>query len=183
MKWDDMEQLPSGVTVWRIPEADRKCGGSGEDKLHVVPLLDEHLKLLEQAYRLRSDSPYVFPLFQRGTEPVPARNLGRSIREWLKSEDRFNKTDHFTPYSARHTFKTLGAQAGIDITTRNRLQGHGLSDVGSQHYDSYDYLEEKRRGMRQYVDYINTILTSPDQATHATGRKTRKVVELFPQAV
>ena len=33
---------------------------------------------------------------------------------------------------------------GIPLEMRNRLQGHALTDVGSQFYDRYDYLKEKR---------------------------------------
>jgi hypothetical protein len=50
----------------------------------------------------------------------------------------------FSPRDIRRTFKTIAGSMGIPLEMRNRLQGHALNDVGSQFYDRYDYLKEKR---------------------------------------
>ena len=40
---------------------------------------------------------------------------------------------------------------------RNRLQGHALTDVGSVHYDRYDYLTQKREAMESFIDRFEAL--------------------------
>ena len=47
---------------------------------------------------------------------------------------------------------------GITLEMRNRLQGHALSDVGSQFYDRYDYLKEKRLAINIWCDGLAKII-------------------------
>jgi hypothetical protein len=41
---------------------------------------------------------------------------------------------------------------------RNRLQGHALTDVGSVHYDRYDYLTEKKEAMKLWSSELQKII-------------------------
>jgi len=33
---------------------------------------------------------------------------------------------------------------------RDRIQNHALTDVADKHYDRYDYLDEKRKGLNDW---------------------------------
>jgi hypothetical protein len=63
----------------------------------------------------------------------------------------------------RRTFKTLGGSFGISLEMRNRLQGHALTDVGSVHYDRYDYLTQKREAMGGWTKRLEEIVTEPQR--------------------
>jgi hypothetical protein len=47
---------------------------------------------------------------------------------------------------------------GISLELRNRLQGHAMTDVGSVHYDRYEYLPEKRAAMGVWVAGLAEII-------------------------
>ena len=38
------------------------------------------------------------------------------------------------------------------------MQGHAMTDVGSVHYDRYDYLPEKRAAMQEWVEGLTEII-------------------------
>jgi len=50
------------------------------------------------------------------------------------------------PQYARRTAKMLIGELGISKFDRDRIQNHAISDVSGQHYDRYEYLDEKRKG-------------------------------------
>ena len=66
----------------------------------------------------------------------------------------------FAPKDCRRTFKTLAGSMSIPLEMRNRLQGHALVDVGSVYYDRYDYLDQKREAMEQWVLGLSKIITA-----------------------
>jgi len=86
----------------------------------------------------------------------PARGTGgpRRYDSLTKSVTVFVKnsgTPSFSARDLRRTFKTLAGSMGIPLEMRNRLQGHALVDVGSVYYDRYDYLDQKREAMEQWI--------------------------------
>jgi integrase len=66
--------------------------------------------------------------------------------------------DSFSPRDLRRTFKTVAGSLGISLEMRNRLQGHAMTDVGSVHYDRYDYLTEKRAAMAAWATGLAAIV-------------------------
>ena len=66
--------------------------------------------------------------------------------------------ESFSPRDVRRTFKTVAGAMGISLELRNRLQGHAMTDVGSVHYDRYDYLAEKRTAMQAWIDGLSEIV-------------------------
>jgi hypothetical protein len=68
----------------------------------------------------------------------------------------------FSPRDIRRTFKTVAGSMGILLELRNRLQGHAMTDVGSVHYDRYDYLTEKRAAMQAWVEGLADIIEGQD---------------------
>ena len=66
------------------------------------------------------------------------------------------------PRDLRRTFKTLAAQAKLDLEIRNRIQGHAFSDIGSRAYDRYDYWDEKTEAMARWSNWLTRHLEQPD---------------------
>lgn len=64
----------------------------------------------------------------------------------------------FIPRDIRRTWKTHAGRAGISKEVRDRIQNHVKGDVSSKHYDRYDYLAEKRAGMKVWADYLDGVL-------------------------
>jgi integrase len=127
-----------GQKVWSIPGERRKTRGKTTDP-HLVPLTEYHLRILEDIHAETRHVTYLFPA-RGGTGPRRYDSLTHAVRKFVK--DSGIKT--FSPRDLRRTFKTQAGSMGIPLEMRNRLQGHALNDVGSQFYDRYDYLKEKR---------------------------------------
>jgi hypothetical protein len=69
----------------------------------------------------------------------------------------------FSPRDLRRTYKTIAGSFGLSLEIRNRLQGHGMSDVGSVHYDRYHYLPEKRAAMLAWARSLRRLLKGKKQ--------------------
>ena len=52
---------------------------------------------------------------------------------------------------------------GIPLEMRNRLQGHALVDVGSVYYDRFDYLDQKRKAMEEWIAGLTEIIRSENE--------------------
>lgn len=147
--------------LWTIPGARRKTRHSS-DEPHVVPLEDLHLDILKQIARDINDTTYLFPARGGGT-PRRYDSLTHATRLFVKESEMVS----FSPRDLRRTFKTLGGSFGISLEARNRIQGHGMTDVGSVHYDRWDYLPEKRNAMKVWSANIAHLLTGENN-----GRQT-----------
>lgn len=65
----------------------------------------------------------------------------------------------FVPRDLRRTWKTLSGRAGLSKEIRDRLQNHTKGDVSSKHYDRYNYLAEKRAGMKAWEKFLEGVLS------------------------
>jgi len=148
-KWSefDLEQK-----VWIIPGERRKTRGKTSDP-HFVPLTNYHITFLENIRAETLHETYLFPA-KGGTAPRRYDSLTHAVRKFVEESG----IKSFSPRDLRRTFKTQAGSMGITLEMRNRLQGHALSDVGSQFYDRYDYLKEKRLAINIWCDGLAKII-------------------------
>lgn len=152
--WSEFDE---GQMLWTIPGERRKTRGKTSEP-HLVPLTDFHLNLLDEV-RATTDHPtYLYPARRI---PLPRRydSLTHAVRTFVVSGGMAS----FSPRDLRRTFKTLTGAAGISLEMRNRLQGHAMTDVGSFHYDRWNYLPEKRDAMAAWIINLNRIITRGDE--------------------
>lgn len=131
--------------IWTIPGERRKTRGKTSEP-HIVPLTAFHLKLLDTIRHEIGHDTYLFPA-QGGEAPRRYDSLTNAVRKLVAASEMVS----FSPRDIRRTFKTLAGSMGIALEMRNRLQGHAMTDVGSVHYDRYDYLTEKRAAMAAWT--------------------------------
>ena len=138
--------------VWIIPGERRKTRGKTSEP-HIVPLTDFHLNLLAEIKRETGHNTYLFPA-RGGAGPRRYDALTNAVRKYVAVSEMVS----FSPRDMRRTFKTTAGSIGISLELRNRLQGHALTDVGSVHYDRYDYLTEKRAAMAAWTTGLAEIV-------------------------
>lgn len=143
--------------VWVIPGERRKTRGKTSEP-HIVPLTDFHLRLLAEIKRETAHGNYVFPA-TGGGGPRRYDVLTGAVAKYVK----ISETPSFSPRDIRRTFKTIAGSMGIALDIRNRLQGHAMTDVGSVHYDRYDYLTEKRAGMQTWANGLAEIVDGAER--------------------
>ena len=138
-------EFDANQSVWIIPGERRKTRGKTSEP-HIVPLAALHLQLLNEIKAETAHNRFLFPA-TGGKAPRRYDTLTNAVRKFVNASDM----DSFSPRDIRRTFKTVTGSMGISLELRNRLQGHALTDVGSVHYDRYDYLAEKRAAMETWT--------------------------------
>lgn len=113
--------------VWTIP-GDRTKNGRD----HAVPLAPMALEIIRK----------IVPITTGGYGAAMARIAGR-LADDEPARDSW-KAEPPTPHDLRRTFRTRLPQLGIPADIRDRLMNHIPADVGTKHYDRYQYLDEKR---------------------------------------
>jgi integrase len=147
--WDEFN---GDITLWTIPGERRKTRNKTAEP-HLVPLMKLHRGLLAEARSRSGDAMHLFPA-KNISEPLRYDSLNHAVRRFIAASGMAS----FSPRDLRRTFKTLGGSFGVSLEMRNRLQGHALTDVGSVHYDRYDYLTEKREAMESFIDRFDALL-------------------------
>jgi integrase len=145
-------EFDTGEMVWIIPGERRKTRGTSSEP-HIVPLTALHLQLLSEIKGETAHATFVFPA-QGGAAPRRYDALTSAVRRFVAGSGM----ESFSPRDMRRTFKTIAGSMGISLELRNRLQGHAMTDVGSIHYDRYEYLPEKRAAMGVWVAGLAEII-------------------------
>lgn len=120
---------------------------------HSIPLPDIAVELLEKCPPNKHG--WIFPSMLDPTKSVSHGSLysftwrqrGRGVIPFATNRD------------LRRTWKTLAGKAGVSKETRDRIQHHLMNnDVSTVHYDRWNYLPEKREGMRIWNDFITEVI-------------------------
>lgn len=145
------------VDQWNIDEGILDWSKTKNGKPHSLPVPDLAPELLESIKP--NEHGWFFPSAMAPTRPVSAgtlyafmwRQRGRSVIPVVTNRD------------LRRTWKTLAGKTGVSMEIRDRLQDHTLQDVSSKHYDRWQYMPEKREGMKKR----NAVaVATRDQARH-----------------
>jgi integrase len=138
--------------LWTIP-GERRKNRNKTTEPHLVPLTYLHVALLKAIKAETGHDTYLFPS-RTGEGPRRYDSLNHAVRRFIEASDMTS----FSPRDLRRTFKTVAGSFGLSLEIRNRLQGHGMTDVGSVHYDRYDYLVEKRAAMLAWTWSLRRLL-------------------------
>ena len=152
MEWTDIDFEEKTMT---IPSTVSK------NKMdHVVPLCNIAMTVINSLHELTGEYEHLFTGSYKGRllngKIIQNSTMAKAIRKFYKQK----KINKFIARDLRRTFKTLAGKAGVSKELRDRIQNHALKDVSTKHYDRYDYLTEKRDGLKVWNDYLELILRS-----------------------
>jgi integrase len=129
--------------VWSIPGSRTKNGLT-----HVVPLAPMALEIARE----------IAPIASGSYAAAMKRIAGRLPDQW--PAERTWRDNPPTPHDLRRTFRTRLPQMGVPADIRDRLMNHIPTDVGSKHYDRYQYLNEKRAAMNLWAAALGNIIAA-----------------------
>lgn len=121
-------------------------------KPHAIPVGDLAAELLDSIRPNRFG--WFFPSAKDPSKPVSAGTLYSFM--W-RQRDR-GVIPVVTNRDLRRTWKTLAGKAGLSKEIRDRLQNHTLQDVSSKSYDRWNYMREKRAGMKKWDAWVTGLL-------------------------
>lgn len=113
---------------------------------HVLPVPEQAKRELVRPNK----HGWYFPMLTTPHEHVKDGVLYSITRRFV---DR-SGVEPFAPRDLRRTWKTLAGKAGISKEYRDLIQHHALTDVSARHYDRYEYLSEKQKGMKIWEQWF-----------------------------
>lgn len=148
--------------IWTIP-ADRMKN----HKVHLVPLSETAISLINQARVLIDGETFVFESTRGSGTHMERRALSRAMSRTTMALGIENATAH----DLRRTGATLltSERIGIPRFVVSQVLGHssdtgGAAAITGIHYDRYDYLAEKRRALDSWSELLREITGQIERA-------------------
>jgi len=143
---DEIAQLHT--SQWNAEERIIDWSKTKNNMPHAVPVPDIAAELIESIKPNKYG--WFFPSQKDPRHPVRAATLYSFI--WRQRAR--GVIPHATNRDLRRTWKTLAGKAGVSKEIRDRLQNHALQDVSSKNYDRWNYMPEKRAGMKKWNAFV-----------------------------
>ncbi|MGD9724532.1 MULTISPECIES: site-specific integrase [unclassified Afipia] len=140
------------VDQWDARERIIDWSKTKNGKPHSIPVPPIAAELIESI--IPNEFGWFFPSAKDPSKPVRASTLYSFM--W-RQRDR-GVIPVVTNRDLRRTWKTLAGKAGVTKEIRDRLQNHTLQDVSSKSYDRWNYMPEKRDGMKKWDTFVAAML-------------------------
>lgn len=174
MQWADLDL---DGAVWTIPAARTKAGRS-----HVVPLPPATVALLRAIPRVKVststgqtvDTPHVFTI--GGDRPISHYSVAKRRLDAAVTAARavagLDPIEPWTLHDLRRTAATEMGRLGVPRFTIGRVLNHADRSVTSI-YDRHTYVDEKRRALEAWADYLAGLAPVPAPALAALAKPKR----------
>lgn len=129
---------------------------SKTDFYHIVPLSTQAVSILDAVQPLTGTGKYVFPSSRGDGRPMS----DNTIRTALKSLGY--ESDVMTAHGFRTTASTLLNEQGWSPDAIERQLAHSPRDQVRAAYNRAQYLEERRRMMQAWADYLDALKKGAD---------------------
>ena len=146
--WDEMD-IERGE--WAIPGSRMKAG-----KPHIVPLSRQAIECFEKLKPLCCGSRYVFPNLGDLNRPMAETTLNKVFDTIGYGGGRF------TPHGARSTASTALNSQGWSGDAIERQLAHTERDQVRKAYNHSDMMDERRRMMQAWADYLDGLCSGAD---------------------
>jgi integrase len=150
MEWSEID---FDTNTWNIPAERMKM-----KREHVVPLAPQAVAILRRMQPLTGTGKLVFPSQRARTEPLSENTLSLALRRM-----GYDKSEHSV-----HGFRALASTRLHELKWNSDLielqLAHKKKDKVRAAYDRAEHLEERRRMMCAWADYLDGLRASGDNA-------------------
>jgi integrase len=139
--------------LWTIPAARMKRGKDGKENgdPHLVPLSSQAVEVLRGLHPLTGHGAMVFPGERDHDRPISEN----SVRTALINMGYTSEVH--TWHGFRATARTMLAERlDCDPLVIEAQLAHAVKDANGRAYNRTKYLEQRRRMMQQWADYLDT---------------------------
>lgn len=152
-EWNEIDY---GTRLWIIPAAKMKL--AKEMKLrkepHLVPLADQALELLSKVHHFTGRGRYIFPNPRNKDLPMSENAVNVAIRRMGYSQEQM------TAHGFRAMASSLLNEAGQRPDVIEAQLAHTSADKIRAIYNRAQYMEERRRLMQSWADYLDSLRES-----------------------
>jgi integrase len=126
-------------------------------RTHLLPITDRAAEIVERLLELNGGKRYLFTL--NGKVSISKGLLQKDIVRPISAAMVAEKLSPipFQYSDLRRTCETMMARMKIDKETRAHILSHGLGGVQNQHYNKYDYFEEKKSALEAWDEKLGEI--------------------------
>lgn len=138
--WDEID---ADSALWTVPALRMKAG-----RAHRVPLSDAAIEVLEEADAISDESGLAFPSPRKRGRPLSDMTLTKLLRDNGISE-------RTTMHGFRSSFRNWAQeQTGASHAAMELSLAHTVGSAVEQAYMRSDLLEQRRKLMQQWADYL-----------------------------
>ena len=141
------------IDQWDSAERIIDWSKTKNGKPHAIPVPALAAELIDSI--MPNPNGWFFPSAKDPTRPVSHGTLYSFM--W-RQRDR-GVIPVVTNRDLRRTWKTLAGKAGVSKEIRDRIQNHVLQDVSAKSYDRWNYMPEKRAGMKKWDKFVAALLS------------------------
>jgi len=142
-EWKEFD-LEEGL--WIIPAAKMKM-----KRDHIVPLSRQAIEILTELYPLTGDGKYVFPTIRTKARPMSENTLNAALRRLGYSGDEM----------VAHGFRTMASTRLHELGWKSEIIEFQLAHADKNKvrgvYNRAEYLEERKRMMQAWADYLDAL--------------------------
>ena len=136
---------------WRIPAEKMKMR-----VLHIVPLSEQALTILEELKPLTGSGKYLFPSTRSVSRPMSENTINGALRRMGYTKEEM------TGHGFRSMASTLLNEQGWSSDAIERQLAHSERDGVRAAYNYAEYLPERKKMMQAWADYLDRVTGSVD---------------------
>ena len=139
-------EIRTDEATWRIPSTKMKMRRD-----HIVPLSRQALSILEELQPLTGSGIYAFPSARSATRPMSENTINGALRRLGYT------TDEFTGHGFRSMASTILNENSWNRDAIERQLAHVDNNSIRATYNYAEHLEERRRMMQWWADYLDEL--------------------------
>ena len=153
MRWEAVV-LEGDAPTWTIPAAEMKRSRYEKEngRPHVVPLAPQAVAALRELQPLTAHRTYVFPSMLGGSRPMSENTVNTALRRL--GYDKDTATAHGFRAMAR---TVMVERLGVNPEVIEAQLAHGKSGPLGAAYDRSEFIDQRRKLMVQWADYLCAI--------------------------
>ena len=138
-----------------IPSQDmkRRLHQKINGRPHLVPLAPQALAYLKELQPLTGHGRYVFPSLRTGERPMSDNTVNAALRRMGFASEEMSA----------HGFRAMIERIhGISADVIEAQLAHGKSSPQGAAYDRADYMDQRRKMMNEWADYLDKLRIGAD---------------------
>lgn len=153
--WVDLEAAMLTIPAQAMK---RTIHGKANGRPHMVPLAPQAVAVLKELQPLTGGGRYVFPSLRTGERCMSNNTVNAALRRMGYA------TDEATAHGFRAMARTLMIERlpGISADVIEAQLAHGKSGPLGAAYDRAEFLEQRRRMMNEWADYLDKLRQGAD---------------------
>ena len=149
LRYAAWSEINLAESEWRIPATKMK-----NRQPHIVPLARQSIVILSELHAFSGPFEYVFPSVRTVKRPMSENTINAALRRLGYPKDQM------TGHGFRSIASTLLNEQGWNRDAIERQLAHTERNTVRAAYNYADYLEERKRMMQWWADYLDQLKAS-----------------------